>query len=351
MLSWLKRWLDRTPHLSTDDLAAPAAAPPPPPPDDLGPEHLADLATFVPGARGHVLTEDTEQVRAVSTLVFEHFRAQPDELPTFPALALQIFEILERPRSEVDIDQLVKVLSREPATSALMLRVANSSRYGTSRQLASVRDAVVRMGIQEVSNLAVAAASKSLFDPSQRELHLQFGPFWSDRWRHALTTAFSASWLSMETRVGQPQEAFLAGLLHDVGKSLALRVLTELVITGAWTTRLADPVIERVLETTHVDIGSEAAIMWGLPSFVVEVCQEQRSESAQGLPLVVQLASDVYQVQYNPLHQPGLGESIVQAANELDVNARLFKELTAQTTTFASVADDIAVDATHRSAG
>ena len=318
------------------------------PPMTSSRKDLIGVSTFTPAARAKVLTEETEAVLALTDLVFENFRANPNELPAFPALAAQIFDLLERPQDEIDVNQVVQVLSREPATSALMLRVANSSRYGGARHINSVRDAVVRLGIKEVANLAVAAASKSLFDSEERTKHAQFEQFWSERWRHALTTAFSASWLAMESRTGHPQEAFVAGLLHDVGKSLALRVLGHLTVTGGWTRPIEPSELEFVLESTHIDIGSEAAVRWGLPAFVVDVCQEHHSDDASGLPAVVRLAADVYELKYNPLHRVSLADDIIAAALTLDINQRRFKDLAIQVTSFARNADEIAAGTTSR---
>ena len=360
MLRWLKRLVDRTPQLSTEDLDEPESRqgsarrsrrgsdrpirPPPAPPPEVTEDYVVEAISPSADAVPR-LAEAPPELDALCTKVFEHFRSNPDELPTFPALAIQIFQLLERPKEDIDVNQLVQVVSREPATAALMLRVANSSRYGGQQHIASVRDAVVRLGIGEVSNLAVAAASRTLFDSGERIRLAHFEQLWSHRWRHALTTAFTASWLSMETRIGQPQEAFVAGLLHDLGKSLALRVLGQLVIDGHWTEELTSPTIETVLDSTHVDIGSEASVRWGLPVFVVDVCQEHHSADASGLPLVVQLASNVYELRHNPLYRTSLPSSIARAAANLNVDQRQFALMNTQLTAFAAAADDISSSA------
>ena len=344
MFRWLNRLVDRTPQLTTDDLEASTslAAPPPPPPEDLTAQFLTDQTSFHPNQRAQIVTRPTKELEALAEKVFQHFRSSPDELPTFPALAIQIFEMLERPREEIKVDQLVRVVSREPATSAIILRVANSSRFGGVQSITSVRDAVVRLGIAEVANLAVAAASKSLFDASQATGLSQFERFWSRRWRHSLTTAFSASWLSMETRTGQPQQAFIAGLLHDLGKSLALRAMTDMAINGTWRRPLTPAGVEFVMETTHVDLGAEAAVQWGLPDFIVEVCQEHHADDVSGLPAVVSVASDAYELMNNPLYRLSLTQELVNAATTLGVHRDLFARLNTEVTSFAATADEMA---------
>ena len=348
MLRWIKGLIDRTPTLPTDDLVVEPVKPPPPPPDDLRADDLHGLPTYLPASRQRVVTEETAVTRALSEQIFERFRNSPDELPPFPGLAIQIFKLLQRPREEVDVNRLVQTLSREPATSALMLRVANSSRYGGARTIATVRDAVVRLGIAEVANLAVAAASKALFE-AEKDTRAELEPLWAQRWRQALTTAFSASWLSMEMKIGQPQQAFLAGLLHDLGKSLGLRVIGQLAEDHRARFKADEPTIEFALECVHTDVGGEAAIRWGLPDFVIEVCQDHHSAEATGLPQLVRIASDVYDLRYNPLHRIGLAGQLLATAQALDIDQRRFATLVAQVATFALTADEIASSANAKS--
>lgn len=344
MLNWLKRWVAGP----TDDVLVleprPAVVPPPPvPPADLTVEDIYHVCVTGTGPHGDRLRSDTDEVEALRTLVFARFRANPEELPTFPVLATRIFQLVQRPRDDIDVEKLVHVLSREPAASALMLRVANSSRYGGIHQVTTVRDAVVRLGIREVANLAVAAASKALFEAGQRVRLKHFELFWDQRWRHALTTAFSASWLSMQTRIDEPQRAFLSGLLHDLGKSVALRIMSQLIVDGAWKTPLSPQIIEFVMESSHVDLGSEAAVIWGLPEFVVDVCQEHHGDDSNDLAVLVRLCSDAYDLKYNQLHRLGLVDEVLAAAVRLRLNQRDFSLLISELAAAANTVDQIAL--------
>ena len=338
MLRWLRRLFDQTPEIS-DDLPI---QPPAPPPDDLSSTDLLRVPTYLPDRRTARVTRETDETRSLTETTFQYFRANPDELPAFPALALQIIEVLQTPDEQINVQEVVRLLSREPATSALILRVANSSRFGGANRIETIRDAVVRLGVREVATIAMAAASRTLFDIDERSRAMAFNELWANQWRHALTTAFSASWLAMESGHAAPQAAFLAGLLHDTGKALALRAIGEQVADGSAPMPNA-ATVEFVLQETHVDLGAEATLRWGLPDFVMEVCQDHHLADEPGLPLVIQLASDVYELKYNPLHRASLTDDLLAAAYVLGVDQRRFRALVAQVATAASMADSMAI--------
>jgi HD-like signal output (HDOD) protein len=85
-----------------------------------------------------------------------------------------------------------------------------------------------------------------------------------------MTSAFGASWCAME-RALPPDGAFLAGMFHDVGKSMALRSLADLLVRGR-IRRPSDAVVDTVLERLHLKLGAATASAWGLPPDIVTVC-------------------------------------------------------------------------------
>lgn len=190
------------------------------------------------------------------------------ELTPLPAIAMQVMRVAEDDRfSAYD---LAAVISADQALTAKLLRLANSAYYGFSRRISTVRDAVVLLGFREVKSAATAAA---LVDMTADRSNVQ-GPFSIDLfWGHAIACAVVADVIARETGMANIEEAFTAGILHDIGL-LALSAHDErlpgLVQRAlGQNVRLID--LEREeLGFTHADVGRRIAERWHFPPQLVD---------------------------------------------------------------------------------
>lgn len=143
----------------------------------------------------------------------EDMEAALDALPPLPGVVHELIELLGQ--EGVGAQRLGAALAKDPALTMTTLRLANSSFYGVSRQVASVSEAVCVLGLRNLRGLITAAAMSSAFPP-RPSLHFDAAQFW----RHAIRSAVGARLLAQA--VGPDEEAaFSLGLLHDVG-SLAM---------------------------------------------------------------------------------------------------------------------------------
>jgi putative nucleotidyltransferase with HDIG domain len=185
-------------------------------------------------------------------------------LQKLPALSVVLAELMESFEKEsLCISQLAGKIGLDQGLTARVLRVANSAFYGYPSRIASINDAVVVLGFGNVRSLAVAGGIIEQFSSAGQ------GGF--DRlafWRHSIGTAVCAKVLA--DRTGQnPETAFTAGLLHDIGKlvmDISLPEHYDSVLKYCAQTDCAIGVAEKkILGVDHALVGYELAQRWKFP--------------------------------------------------------------------------------------
>jgi putative nucleotidyltransferase with HDIG domain len=191
-------------------------------------------------------------------------------LPPYPGIAMRISELVRD--GDYALDTLARLVRSDPSLAADLLRVANSAYYGLG-QVVSIEQAVVRVGEAHLEHLALAAALGAHA--------LARGPLASLRrlaWHDALASAVLSRELAKQ-RVVDPEEAFTCGLLHDIGRIVAIGAI-ERIAAGS-RARPAD-FWEAVVDRHHVRLGSILAERWGLPRLVADAIQHHHGECPPG---------------------------------------------------------------------
>ena len=132
-------------------------------------------------------------------------------IATLPEVTMKIISLVEDPDSTAQ--DLNKVISNDPALGARILKVVNSAFYGLPGQIGSINRAVVLLGLNAVKNIAIAASLAKLFRGGKIAPNFDA----RDLWHHSIATATATRLLSNRCGLGLPDEAFLAGLIHDIG--------------------------------------------------------------------------------------------------------------------------------------
>ena len=201
--------------------------------------------------------------------------AEITQLPVQPGAAMHLLWMLEDPRtSAADLGRLIE---SDPALSTQVIRLANTAFYGLSGKVSSAWRAVTVLGLATVRALATTAAF-DLFSEKGRSVP-------DDFWAHSVTTAAAAS--SLARRVGvQANDAFSAGLLHDIGSALVFRRAP----------RRYDSVIERLVEdptltlldaerdefgVTHAEVGAAALAVMKFPPELCEAIKRHHDVPAE----------------------------------------------------------------------
>ena len=132
-------------------------------------------------------------------------------IATLPEITVKIIEMVEDPKSTAQ--KLHEVISQDPALCSRILKVVNSSFYGLPGQIGSINRAIVMLGLNAVKNIAIAASLVKLF----RGGDLVPGLSAKDLWDHCTLVASCSKLLSNQLKLGLGDEAYLAGLVHDIG--------------------------------------------------------------------------------------------------------------------------------------
>ena len=184
-----------------------------------------------------------------------------DRLPTLPGVAMKILQTVRN--KDADLKDFAEILSTDPPLTAEVLKVVNSPAYAFSRKVVSINHAVNLMGLNAVKNLAL---SFSLVKSFSREGEESFD--YALFWKNSLFGALTSKLLALELCPKRAEDAFLLGLLHDIG-ALALHqcmpeqyslVAGEMSVNHGW--RGGE---KQVLGFNRMEFGGQLVKSWGLP--------------------------------------------------------------------------------------
>jgi len=191
-----------------------------------------------------------------------------EELPALPNVTYKVLKLTSDPKTT--IPELSDVITKDQVLTAKVLRMANSAYYGYARRIYSIDEAVVVLGFSTIRSLVMAA---SVFNVLDKEFQGYFLPK-GDLWKHSMLTALTARLLAKRTGYELPDQAFVAGLLHDIGKVVLNTYMTKAfhsVLSKVNETRIAFMEAERdILGFDHAVVGARVAEKWNLPEALVE---------------------------------------------------------------------------------
>jgi putative nucleotidyltransferase with HDIG domain len=184
-----------------------------------------------------------------------------DAIPTIPVVIKKILSAVEDPATSPAA--VSKLVSSDPTLAAKILKVVNAAMYGFVVRIASVNQAVVLLGMNVVRAILLGVSMFEMMEQTTVGL-----------WKHSLGCAIVAKLLAQKKRMFDPEEASVAGLLHDIGKVvLSVQYPKEyqkaVAATGARSMFLSDVETE-VFNMNHATAGAYFANTWRLPKFVVE---------------------------------------------------------------------------------
>ena len=228
----------------------------------------------------------------MTPLILDDVIRQIRELPSLPAVVLELLSSMEQ--QDIDVHVLAHKIELDQAMSAKTLRIANSSFYGMQSEVTSIAQAVSVLGFHSIRTVVTACALTGSFAPTSGS-GFDFQGFW----RHSLATAVVARLLAPHMRVN-PETAFTAGLLHDLGTLvLATRFPDQHALVRSYRQRHDCQIIEAelaVLAIDHAQVGSALAAYWKFPAAIQQAVADQHAIArldAVGLPLLVHMANAV----------------------------------------------------------
>jgi putative nucleotidyltransferase with HDIG domain len=198
--------------------------------------------------------------------------------PTVPKLAAVVG------RTDSTVDDVVAVIQYDQGLTVDILKFANSAFSASNRTIATIRDAVLRLGGARILEQVMArhlttgmAAPLEAYGYIEREL-----------WRHSVAAACAAEVLGGLTRVRLDGLAFTAALLHDIGKLVLGRMAPAVYGERVWSIvseqkQTCEQAEHEVFGFTHADVGAAMARAWGLPdALAAAICDHHRADAAPG---------------------------------------------------------------------
>jgi len=204
-------------------------------------------------------------------------------LPPLPRLVTHLRNVL-KDESRASSSRVAEAVRNEPAVTATLLKMANSVVFGGLQQISDLSQAIARLGFHHVTSVVTTVAHSSHFksdDVLKQELHQTL-------WSHAVSTALAAKRLA-GLDGGDPEESYIAGLLHDSGKLLVLKAIDYLECKGR-TLDVTDIVMDELMDVLHTELGHHTLVAWRLPEPICEVALRHHDENV-GLekPLVLRV--------------------------------------------------------------
>lgn len=216
---------------------------------------------------------------------------QPVELPVFHPIAIKLQLLLETP--DFTMAEVIDLANEDQVLAGQVLKMANSTVYIGRVRTETIKDAVIRLGAQHVSNLAMAVSQSGLH-VSENEV---INGVLQSLWLHSHACAIGSRWIAMNTGNAQyADRAYMAGLLHDVGKLYLLKALERLNKVGVAQAALEESLMLEIFEELHVEQGQRVMQHWNIPKIYQDVAtkhHDARFDSDDTLLAIVRLANPV----------------------------------------------------------
>lgn len=215
-------------------------------------------------------------------------------MPTSITRALRAIE--DSSATSVEISEIIGL---DQALSASILQSANSVAMGFSTDCSKLSEAVMRLGFKRLKGLILGIAAVGPFNQSLKGYRFGAGELWN----HSIATAVSAEWIARELRYPDPEEAYTAGLLHDMGKLFLDQFvfsdytrIVDLMLKYKLTLYMAE---EQLLGIDHAKVGGLIAEKWNFPVVLVDAIRYHHTpsfaRSNQRLPAIVNVANSFFE--------------------------------------------------------
>jgi len=243
------------------------------------------------------MNRDSKQRDEAIEVINERLYKEEFQLPVLPGMLMQLISLMEDEKTT--FQDMARVIMTDQVLISRILKIANSPLYAATGEVDSIQYAIVRLGMREIMNIVTGIQINALQNKDIPQERLQV------ILDNALKTAFVASGLARHCRL-DPEEAFLGGLLLDLGKTVILSVAKDFEIE--------QKLLDDLLTSRHAEIGSMIARKWNYPESIQNLIRYHHNRNFGGM---VNRMIAMIQV----------ADQVVQAGTETDVDPELLKSI------------------------
>lgn len=209
-------------------------------------------------------------------------------LPTLPDILLKLLSTCDN--EDMSLNELGALIAQDAPISAKVLELVNSAYYGLQKSIESIEQAVVYIGANAIKNLVITMSIHQVFEEKQNSSPLPIDTGWF--WHHSLMSATLARSVAEKTGIGSADDAYLAGLFHDLGKLILAsaypdkyRQITDQLTSSSETIKLEN----KTLGLDHCETGSRLVRQWNLNPLIADAIlyhHRPLEQIKEALPLV-----------------------------------------------------------------
>ncbi len=234
-------------------------------------------------------------------------------LEPFPGVAARVLELSGR--ADVVPSELIDLVQTDPGITSKVLKLCNSAYYGFQREIASLHEAGNLLGVTTLVNLVLTSSAGKYF----RDYGNAGNNNMEKRWEMCVANAIGARIIASRHGKVDPERAYTAGLLENIGHLVLDRFLDSGEEAIRAVALSGTPLIEaekRVLGMHHAEIGARLSTRWSLPEFLVDVIRHHHHPEKAGE--AAELAATIHLAEI-------LTQQCEQAADDADPNALLYE--------------------------
>ncbi len=242
---------------------------------------LLQSAPLAPPEEAGSSDPDMDDEHRLLMAFYRELRSNQVSLPSLPDVAWKVRRLADR--DDTSSDDIARALTADPAMAAKLVRACNSALYRGFSEVRNVRDGVVRLGMNTTRQLVSVFSLGEIYRSREPELQQAMDRLWDE----ARTVAALAYVLAESATRIEPEEALLAGLLHNIG------VVPVLVHAERYPGLIvSSPALERAIAELRGDIGAAILERWNFAPGFIEVARHADDwfyECASDLPQLIDL--------------------------------------------------------------
>ena len=214
------------------------------------------------------------QTRSILERIDDFIKEEGFELPVFNKISMRLHALLSN--DDFDIKEVENLILHDQVLAGEVLRAANSPFFGGLKEITTIKNAIVRLGVRQVADLVMIAAERDKYQAKDPELNKLI----KHLWQHAVACALGGQWLARRLNyTAKANEVFIGGLIHDIGKLFLLRVIDQIQITSQQDFQLSYDLGRELIDALHAEKGYELLKKWNIPNIYCHLVRDHHNDN------------------------------------------------------------------------